>query len=183
MKYLKLIICCDKDHGIGINSKLPWRLTNEMEIFRTKTIKNNNNCVIMGRTTYDSIPIKYRPLNKRENCIITTHNNEYFNEKKINLFHNLSSCINWIEKTNYDEYWVIGGKMIYEGFIKNYINKIDEVHLSKLNYSYNCDCFLNLDFLKNFNIIENTKYTDLDKNTQEYIQFSHIVFKKKMDYP
>ena len=58
---VKLIVCCDKNYGIGYNNKLPWYIPEDMKIFRDKTIGNKNNCVIMGRKSANSIPSKYFP--------------------------------------------------------------------------------------------------------------------------
>ena len=42
-----------------------------MKLFKDKTIGNKNNCVIMGKNTFMSIPEKYRPLSQRHNVILT----------------------------------------------------------------------------------------------------------------
>ena len=65
-KSLKIIVCCDAKEGIGFEDKLPWNIAEEMRLFRDKTIGNKNNCVIMGRATFESIPEKYRPLKERK---------------------------------------------------------------------------------------------------------------------
>ena len=69
---IKLIVCCDTNYGIGYENTLPWNIPEDMKLFRTKTIGNKNNCVIMGKKTYESIPKKYFPLSSRYNCIVSS---------------------------------------------------------------------------------------------------------------
>ncbi|KAH3673774.1 hypothetical protein WICPIJ_009654 [Wickerhamomyces pijperi] len=61
--------------GIGLKGTLPWKLSKEMKYFRSVTSittdPSKQNAVIMGRRTWDSIPVKFRPLPKRMNVIIT----------------------------------------------------------------------------------------------------------------
>mgnify|MGYP000353508349 CR=1 FL=1 len=179
---LKLIVCCDINYGIGKNGKLPWNIQSEMKLFKEKTIFKLNNCVIMGRSTYESIPEKYKPLKDRKNCILSsTLNKNIYRSKNIEVFKDLSSCIEWIQKTKYDEYWIIGGKMIYESFMDSYEEFIEEIHVSIINKNFDCDCFFNPKLLNNNNFtkIFNKIYESKDNN--EIITFNHMIFKRKKD--
>ena len=73
---MEAILACTHNGGIGLNGKLPWRLKEDMKLFKriTTTIQNPNdegkqNAVIMGRKTWESIPNKFRPLPNRINII------------------------------------------------------------------------------------------------------------------
>lgn len=77
---MEAILACTHDGGIGLNGKLPWRLKEDMKLFKkiTTTIQNPNdkekgklNAVIMGRKTWESIPMKFRPLPNRINIILS----------------------------------------------------------------------------------------------------------------
>lgn len=59
-------------YGIGLNGGLPWRLAKEMKFFKQVTTAQKNAVVIMGRTTWDSIPPKFRPLPDRTNIVLTS---------------------------------------------------------------------------------------------------------------
>ena len=88
-------------NGIGMQNGLPWNIKKDMNRFVsiTKSVPedlniNYMNSVIMGRTTWESIPEKFRPLNNRLNIIITntprTSDNPFvkfikWNELKITL--------------------------------------------------------------------------------------------------
>jgi len=77
---MEAILACTHNGGIGLNGKLPWRLKEDMKLFKkiTTTIQNPNdkekgklNAVIMGRKTWESIPMKFRPLPNRINIILS----------------------------------------------------------------------------------------------------------------
>lgn len=88
-----IIVASTLDNGIGCNGKLPWRIKRDMEwfkyltthhisisnpnesdsnkIFLDDTSSQNENVVIMGRKTWESIPSKFRPLPKRTNVVLS----------------------------------------------------------------------------------------------------------------
>ncbi|KAL2834099.1 dihydrofolate reductase-like domain-containing protein [Aspergillus pseudoustus] len=67
--------------GIGLNGTLPWpRIKTDMSFFARVTARPlsasqqqgvRTNALIMGRKTYDSVPLKLRPLGKRVNVVIS----------------------------------------------------------------------------------------------------------------
>ena len=167
MRNIKVILCCDNNYGIGKKNSLPWNIPKEMNIFKKKTIGNENNCVIMGKNTFLSIPKKFRPLQKRHNCILTSL--DQFTNKNITILNDLNKLKKWITETNYDEYWIIGGEKLYKSVLQEFY--IDEIHLSILDNNYDCDCFFPKESLKPFKKIEET----YDKNNR----FTHIIFKNQ----
>lgn len=72
-----LIVAHDSSRGIGLNGKLPWRLSKEMKYFAQATSavpsgSGKQNAVIMGRTTWEGIPKKFRPLKERINVVLSS---------------------------------------------------------------------------------------------------------------
>jgi dihydrofolate reductase/thymidylate synthase len=61
-----IILASTLKHGIGKAGGLPWKLPKEMTHFKFLTSNTNHiekkNAVIMGRTTWESIPDKFKPL-------------------------------------------------------------------------------------------------------------------------
>eukprot|EP01135_Chromosphaera_perkinsii_P004038 Nk52_evm51s266 gene=Nk52_evmTU51s266 len=74
--------------GIGLNNSIPWRARKDMAFFKSITsdiakaegengLNGNNdtrdveNAVIMGRKTWESIPVKFRPFQNRINVVLT----------------------------------------------------------------------------------------------------------------
>lgn len=74
MLRLTIIVAATKSNGIGFNSRLPWRLRKEIKYFAQVTTtapSGQQNAVIMGRNTWESIPQKFRPLPNRLNVVIS----------------------------------------------------------------------------------------------------------------
>lgn len=79
MSGLTIIVAATTSNGIGVNSRLPWRLSKELKYFSQVTSKapdGQRNAVIMGRGTWESIPEKRRPLQDRLNIVIS-HDPKY----------------------------------------------------------------------------------------------------------
>ena len=172
-KTLNIIACCDNEMGIGLNDKLPWNIPSEMNLFKEKTIGNGNNCVIMGKNTYLSIPKKYRPLSKRYNCVVSkSYNNpEYFDESNNKILRNLNEeLMIFLHNTNYDNYWIIGGSSIYYEILTKYLYLVNEVHISILEKNYKCDKF--------FPVINKSEFILKDQSKNEKDKYTHYVYKK-----
>src|SRR3990172_8982338 len=65
---ISIIVAVSENNVIGKGDKLPWHMPADMKFFRDTTM---NHVVIMGRKNYDSIPLKYRPLEGRTNIVVT----------------------------------------------------------------------------------------------------------------
>ncbi|MCL5746674.1 MAG: dihydrofolate reductase [Patescibacteria group bacterium] len=63
---ISIIAAIDEKRGIGKNGKLPWNIPEDLKRFREVT---NGHPIIMGRKTWDSLPV--RPLPNRYNVVIT----------------------------------------------------------------------------------------------------------------
>lgn len=70
-----LIVAATDDNGIGVDGKIPWNIKKDMKYFQEMTIKFHRggkpNACIMGRKTWESIPIKFRPLVERVNIVLS----------------------------------------------------------------------------------------------------------------
>lgn len=65
-----LIVAMDEDHLIGRGLEIPWRLPEDMKLFRQRTMGQT---LIMGRTTWQTLPkFDERPyLDGRVNFVVT----------------------------------------------------------------------------------------------------------------
>jgi dihydrofolate reductase len=69
-----LIVAADEALGIGHAGGLPWRLPGDMAYYKRTTSNapaGQQNAVIMGRRTFESIPAKFRPLKGRLNVVLS----------------------------------------------------------------------------------------------------------------
>jgi dihydrofolate reductase len=78
MSRLTIIIAATKANGIGVNNSIPWHLHNDLKYFAQVTSKatdGQQNAVIMGKKTWESIPKKNRPLPNRLNIVLSRNPN------------------------------------------------------------------------------------------------------------
>ena len=116
---IHLIWAQDRNGGIGQNGKLPWHISEDLKNFKSLTI---NSTIIMGRKTWDSLPIK--PLPNRKNIILSR-------KKQLGDFtySSFEECIEKIKKQNLTKVFIIGGRSIYKLFFKY----ADYLHISLVN--------------------------------------------------
>lgn len=71
----QVVVAATKEMGIGKDGKLPWNLPTDLKFFKDITLTTSDsskkNAVVMGRKTWESIPIKHRPLSGRLNVVLT----------------------------------------------------------------------------------------------------------------
>ncbi len=103
---MNIIVAVDNDWGIGRNGQLLFRISEDMQNFRSQTI---GKVVVMGRGTFDSLP-KKQPLEYRENIVLSAHMEARDGVKvckdPVSLFEMLS-CY------NSEDIFVIGGASVY----------------------------------------------------------------------
>ena len=126
MKIL-MIVAMDEQGNIGYNGSLPWKLSADMSRFRTLTIADGFNAVIMGRKTWDSLPEKYKPLPERLN-IVMSRNTSWKNENAESALYP-GRAIEIAYANGCDECWIIGGAQIYN----MYLDRVDEIHITKVH--------------------------------------------------
>ena len=120
----KMILAMDLDGCIGKDDGLPWRLRADMLRFKRLTVGEGNNAVLMGRTTWESLPEAYRPLNNRLN-IVVSRNQEYTVEG-VNVALSIEKGLALAEENESEICWIIGGANVYEQCRE----LVDEVHVT-----------------------------------------------------
>lgn len=107
---LRMIAAVDLAWGIGKDNDLLYHIKEDM--IRFKNLTNNNN-IIMGKKTYESLPVK--PLKDRKNIILST---TYPNDNDdIIVCRTFKETINLVKLNPSMSFWVIGGAQIYEQFL------------------------------------------------------------------
>lgn len=104
---LHLIYACAANGIIGKDNAIPWNLPEDMAHFRQLT----HGCpVIMGRKTWDSLPLRFRPLQGRTNIVITRQPGWYGTgaQPASSLREALQICEHQSKPV-----WVMGGAQIY----------------------------------------------------------------------
>ena len=145
---VNIIAAYCKNRGLGKNNTLIWKIKSDMVKFRSLTIGNGNNAIIMGRKTFDSIK-NINGLDNRDNIILSKSLNiDKLNGRNIvKSFISIEAIDEFIKEKNYSELWVIGGAEIYELFLNNYkklensIFNINEIFITYIDTDFDCDCF------------------------------------------
>ncbi len=72
---IALIMAVDEAGGIGYKGSLPkWNMKDDLDFFKRVTM---NNTVIMGSTTYTSLPKSRRPLEGRFNIVLSRNPRDF----------------------------------------------------------------------------------------------------------
>ena len=120
-----IVVAHDIKNGIGINNTLPWECPPDMAYFKKLTINshsNQQNTVIMGRKTWESIPERFRPLPKRTNIVVS---NTLKTLSNATIATSLSDALNIANPDT--SIFVIGGAQIYQEALNHYCQTPHEV--------------------------------------------------------
>jgi dihydrofolate reductase len=179
MKF-NIILAVDEKNWLWKKNKLPWSLPSDMKYFTDITTRTEKlwkiNAVIMWRKTWESIPIKFKPLKNRVNCILTKKvlkNNIYSSlDNSVLYFSILEHCFFELDlKSNIENIFVIWWANLYNQVI-NHPN-LDKIYLTKIKWDFNCDVFFNW-VPDNFEVESKT-----DIQNENNIEYNFWVYKKK----
>ena len=99
-----ILVAVSPEGIIGKNNSIPWHYSADLKRFKRLT---TGNTVIMGRKTWESLPLK--PLPNRRNIVITRSSIE-----EIDCFRSIDDALQTCE----GDVWFIGGAGIYEEAMK-----------------------------------------------------------------
>lgn len=150
---IAIIASTTSDNVIGKDNSLPWHIPEDLKNFKKLT---NNNVVIMGRKTYDSLPIK--PLPNRHNIVIS----KSLQDNKVNVAPSPQQALKMAQSHN-KPIFIIGGSTIYEQFM----NIADTMFISIIKEDYEGDTYFPA-------FGEEWKITD----REEFDQFTLVTYKK-----
>ncbi|KAG7176037.1 Viral dihydrofolate reductase-like [Homarus americanus] len=112
-------------------------------ITKRTSVAEKQNVVLMGRKTWESIPIKFRPLPGRLNMVLTTKA-----KSTPSLFTNSICCSNFDEALSkakdrskqIETVWAIGGSSIYEMALES--KHLHRIYLTRILKDFTCDTVL-----------------------------------------
>ncbi|MET0286952.1 MAG: dihydrofolate reductase [Polyangiales bacterium] len=137
-----LVVAADQQLGIGRAGGLPWKLPAEMAHFKRVTSEapeGQQNAVLMGRKTYESILPKFRPLRGRVNVVLSR--TPGFEVENALAAPSLSIALQLLEgRTDVARVFVIGGGEIYKQALAH--PGCEEVVLTQVHATFDCDTHL-----------------------------------------
>lgn len=141
----RIVVAADEDGGIGKAGDLPWKLPGDMAFFKRLTSETEDpsrqNAVIMGRKTWDSIPLRFRPLRHRINAVLSRSTTLSLPENVL-LAEGLEDALAKVaaHRVPIESVFVIGGGQIYQDALNHEACEI--VHLTRVEGRFDCDTFL-----------------------------------------
>lgn len=140
LPHFKAIAAIDSNRGLGREGDLPWHLPEDLKHFARTTKATSNpdqqNAVIMGRVTCETIPAKYWPLSGRKNAVVTR--NPDWQIKGADVFTDLEAALRAFEG-QVETIYVVGGGQIYSLAIE--LPACEELVLTRIHKSFDCDAF------------------------------------------
>jgi len=131
---LSAMFAVSENNVIGLDTGLPWRLSNDLKWFKATTMGKP---VIMGRKTFESLPFL---LPGRPNIIVTRSPD--FKKDGAIVVHSVSDALEAGRKAarevNADEMIIIGGAEIY----RQCQDKLDRLYLTRVHADVAGDIFL-----------------------------------------
>lgn len=142
---INMILASTPDGGIGRDNTIPWRVSEDFKVFKAIT---ENNLIVMGAKTWQSLPRK--PLPNRQNIVIsaTLGPQAFIDEAgsvaalRMRSIEELLDApeIRSIAADATRALWVIGGASIYKAFALH----ATYVHHTLINEMCGCDTFFDI---------------------------------------
>jgi dihydrofolate reductase len=114
-----------RDRVIGHEGAIPWRIPEDQANFKHRTMGGT---VVMGRSTWDSLPPRFRPLEGRRNVVLT---------RDPAWSADGAAAVHAVDEVDISagEIWIIGGAAVYEAFLP----KADHILRTRIDLSVTGD--------------------------------------------
>lgn len=158
---MNAIVAVDNNWCIGKDNELLFHIKDDLKRFKALT---TGNIVVMGRKTFESLPIK--PLPNRINVVITS--NKDFVYPNVITLHDIKDVKKLFKNK---KIFIIGGEQIYNQFLKH----CDNIYVTKIQASGNGNKFFpNLDNDSRFHarLLVSAKENDL--------KYQYFIYKRVM---
>ncbi|KAF6143612.1 hypothetical protein GIB67_012411 [Kingdonia uniflora] len=145
----QVVVAATQIMGIGKDGKLPWKLPSDLKLFKKITVTTSDptkkNAVIMGRKTWESIPVEYRPLPGRLNVVLTRSGSfDIATVENVLICGSMTSALELLAASPYclsiEKVFVIGGGQI----LREALNApgCDAIHITEIETDIECDTFM-----------------------------------------
>jgi dihydrofolate reductase len=160
---VSIIVAVSDDWGIGMKNNLLWHIPEDLKRFKKLT---SGNIVIMGKKTWESLPV--RPLPGRKNIVLTDNPQE-----KIDNADTAYSIDDALKKCDEGkEIFIIGGGSVYRQFI----TLADRLYITHVHKKAPADViFPEIDM----SIWKIVGREDFKESTVNNIPFSYIIYERR----
>jgi dihydrofolate reductase/thymidylate synthase len=146
-----IIVTVDASNGISKKGIQPWNSPDVGKFFRDTTLGKGKNIVIMGRITYEAIPVNNRPLQGRR-CVIISRTWKQEDHPEINIYPSLIDALAGVGANinHYDDVYICGGEQLYNEAIKKFMYLCKKIIVTKFKFDYQCDQHFLFDEVKEY---------------------------------
>lgn len=145
----QVVVAATRKMGIGKDGKLPCKLPSDLKFFKDITLTTSDpakkNAVVMGRKTWESFPLKYRPLPGRLNVVLTRSRSfDIATAENVVICGSIASVLELMSASPYcqsiEKVFVIGGAQILSESLN--APECVAVHLTDIETEIKCDTFI-----------------------------------------
>lgn len=120
-----IIVAVAANNVIGrANGEMPWHVGEDFQHFKKTTMGFP---IVMGRKSFESLG---KPLNGRENIVVSRNKNLRYKFDEIRIFNSLVAAIDYCKSLNIEQMFITGGGEIY----KQSIGIADEMIISHMKF-------------------------------------------------
>lgn len=156
----RIIIAAVSENGvIGKDGDIPWYFPEDLKHFKQKTMGFP---VIMGSSTYRSLPEDFKPLPGRKNIVLTRSGIEA--DESVAVANSLDEA--WsIAEEHGDKAFIIGGATVYE----QTLSEADKLVITRIHEEFDGDTF--------FPDWSSEKWKEAERDDREDLSFIEYVRK------
>ena len=158
-----LIVAVADNWAIGVRGELPWHISEDLKYFKKVT---RGYPVIMGRTTYFSLP--FRPLKGRKNIVLNLGGDPIPEVVCANSFQEAYSAAEGADKC-----FIMGGASVYRAAV----NDMDTLYITHVHTTIeDADAFFPV---IDMGIWEEASISDSRVDPETGLEFKFVVYKKR----
>jgi dihydrofolate reductase/thymidylate synthase len=144
-----IMVAHDDNFGIGKDNDLPWRISADLKHFREVTTKIEcgqiQNALLMGRKTWDSLPIDRRPLSGRHNLVLTRRPDLFSQVERLHggrahAVSSLPEAIALVRRLGCKKAFAIGGAEVYRQALAAV--EFTKMYTTEISGDFGCDVFV-----------------------------------------
>lgn len=151
MIHFSIIVAAGQNGEIGLNNQLLCHLPADLRRFKELT---TGHPIVMGRKTWDSLPIK--PLPNRTNIVLSR--NMALSIPDATVVHSLDEVGEIID--NEEEVFIIGGEKVYS----DSIDFAHTLYLTRIEHSFTADAYFPAIDEKKWQMVEDVFRASDEKN-------------------
>lgn len=167
-----VVAACRSNRGIGLDGALPWpNLPKDLAHFKSLT---TNSAVLMGSSTYDSLPSSVKPLPNRLNLVLSSRTRAQLSyPDSVIIVGSLDAATDILLARRQTNVFVIGGESVYRAALSR-PEWSSRIYYTEIRNHFQADRFFPIDL--------NAENSDFDIVSMSADQFDHTTAFRFIEY-